>query len=371
MDNQKRCIFHIPNYIDINRKSGSNIRPLKMIEGFKKNGYTVDVIMGYARDRKKQIKQIKQKIRNGTKYDFIYSESSTMPTLLTEKHHLPLYPRLDFSFMKYCKKRGIKIGLFYRDMHWRFKLYKKNVSLWKRIFSVVFYKYDLYKYTKLLDYLYLASDQVSKYLPSKNVVNTKYIIDVLPPGCDIISEKEQQKSEDILKVFYVGGISEDIYDFEKVFKVISEEEDIKFTVCCRMPEWEKMKYKLEKYIKDNIEIIHVGNEELEKYYQEADICSLLFEEHEYMKIAMPVKLFEYLAHNIPIIASKGTAGGEFVEKNCIGWTIEYKEEAIREKLKYLKENKNEIKKIKENQILVIKNNTWMARTRKVINDLKK
>ncbi|MGN1270358.1 MAG: glycosyltransferase [Clostridia bacterium] len=368
--NQKRCIFHIPNHIDINKKSGSNIRPLKMIEGFKENGYIVDIVMGYAKDRKKQIKQIKQNIKNGVNYDFLYSESSTMPTLLTERHHLPLHPMLDFSFIKYCQKRGIKIGLFYRDMHWMFKPYKKNVVFWKRIPSVLFYKYDLYQYRKLLDYLYLASDQVLQYLPYKNVNNVRYIIDELPPGCDIIPIKEIKKDNEMLNIFYVGGISEDVYNFEKMFKMIKKEKDINFTVCCREPEWEKMKYKLSKYIDDNIKIVHAGNEELKKYYEEADVCSLVFEKNEYMRIAMPIKLFEYLAYNKPIIATKGSVGGKFVENNNIGWTIECKEEEIKKILDYLKNNKEEIENIKNNQKIVVKNNTWSARANKVINDLK-
>ena len=166
MDNQKRCIFHIPNYIDENRKSASNIRPLKMIEAFKQNGYIVDIVMGYAKERKNQIKKIKENIKNGIKYDFMYSESSTMPTLLTEKNHLPTHPFLDFSFMNFCKKNGIKIGLFYRDMHWKFDLYKINVSVVKRNVAILFYKYDLLRYRKLLDVLYQKKYMISKrYYP--------------------------------------------------------------------------------------------------------------------------------------------------------------------------------------------------------------
>lgn len=52
---------------------------------------------------KKKIKKIKSNIKEGIKYDFLYSESSTEPTLLTEKNHIPLYPFLDFGFLKYCK----------------------------------------------------------------------------------------------------------------------------------------------------------------------------------------------------------------------------------------------------------------------------
>ena len=98
---EKNMIFHIPNYIDLSRKSGSNIRPYKMIKAFENNGYKVDIIKGYGKERKQSIHNVKMKIKKGVKYDFLYSESSTMPTLLTEKNHLPLYPFLDFSFFKF------------------------------------------------------------------------------------------------------------------------------------------------------------------------------------------------------------------------------------------------------------------------------
>ncbi len=124
---KRRCIFHIPYKVDLNWPSGSQIRPINMIKAFEQNGYDVEIIMGYGEEReKKKLKKIKSNIKEGIKYDFLYSESSTEPTLLTEKNHIPLYPFLDFGFLKYCKNHNIKIGLFYRDIHWRFSQYKKK-----------------------------------------------------------------------------------------------------------------------------------------------------------------------------------------------------------------------------------------------------
>ncbi len=85
----KRIIFHLPFRPDINRASASQIRPFKMIEAFKASGYRVDIVMGCAKERKGLIERIKQNIKNGIVYDFLYSESSTMPTLLTESHRIP------------------------------------------------------------------------------------------------------------------------------------------------------------------------------------------------------------------------------------------------------------------------------------------
>lgn len=56
----KRMIFHIPLKINRERSSASQIRPLKMIEAFKKVGFEVDLVEGYGKERKKQIKKIKK-----------------------------------------------------------------------------------------------------------------------------------------------------------------------------------------------------------------------------------------------------------------------------------------------------------------------
>lgn len=175
MSKIKRCIFHIPNHIEFEGKSGSNIRPIKMLEAFKNIGYEVDYVMGYGKERKESIKKIKNNIRNGIKYEFLYSESSTMPTLLTEKKHLPTYPFLDFGFFRFCKKNKIKIGLFYRDIHWKFDIYRKAVPFFKRCVSIPFYRYDLKMYKKTLDILYLPTERVKKYIPKFNRIKT------LPP----------------------------------------------------------------------------------------------------------------------------------------------------------------------------------------------
>src|SRR5699024_1878719 len=130
---KKQCIFHIPIDLRGQKNSGSSVRPNKMIEAFQNIGYKVEIIMG---DGKK-----KKKIKKREKYDFLYSESSNLPTLLTETHHFPRYPFLDFRFFRFCKKHNIKIGLFYRDVHWKFDHFKKGKSKYKLIIGEWFYKY--------------------------------------------------------------------------------------------------------------------------------------------------------------------------------------------------------------------------------------
>src|SRR5699024_12009507 len=103
-------IFHHPLPLDLNARSASGIRPKRMLQAFRELGYEVDLVTGYAKERKAAVKAVKEKIKQGIQYDFVYAESSTMPTIMTEPHHLPLHPFLDFSFFRFCKKQDIPVG---------------------------------------------------------------------------------------------------------------------------------------------------------------------------------------------------------------------------------------------------------------------
>lgn len=368
MKENKYCIFHVPNYISQEAKVGSQVRPKKMIDAFKSLGYQVDIVMGYGKERKKQIKIIKKNIKKGYRYDFLYSESSTMPTLLTEKNHIPIYPVLDFGFMNFCKKQGLKIGLFYRDIYWKFPIYKKGVSLFKRMISIPMYKYDLRKYEKLLKVLYLPSNRMGKYLGIKKTFKE------LPPGsvwdAEFIQAKKKywEKEKDYLSLFYVGGIGE-MYDLTKLLIVIEKLKYVRLTICCREAEWQMMKEYYHPYLNERVKIIHKSGEELKPYYLNADICSLFFESEEYRSFAMPIKLFEYLSHLVPIIATTNTSAGEFVERNRIGWTIPYEEKELENLLNILYHDR---KILNEKDMIMeeaLRKNTWIERAKTVIEDL--
>ena len=241
----KRMIFHIPMKIDRNRASASQIRPMKMIEAFKECGYEVVVVEGYGKERKRQIKEIKSNILKGVKYDFLYSESSTMPTLLTEKNHLPLYPFLDFSFFAFCKKHGIKIGLFYRDIYWVFKK-KRSFKEWV---AYIFYKYDILKYNKFLDVLFLPSKEMNAYIPNIKVES----VIPLPSGLQLHSSPKIEHP--LLELLFVGAIG-GLYDITLLVKVISGIQGIHLTICCRENEWQKEKINYLPFLNENITIVH-------------------------------------------------------------------------------------------------------------------
>lgn len=341
-----------------------------MLQAFQEIGYDVDCVMGYGRERRKKIHEIKKKIENGVKYDFMYSESSTMPTVLTEKNHIPRYFTLDFGFIKFCKKHGIRIGLFYRDIQWKFDVYKQSVSLYKRCVTIPMYYYDLYKYQQLVDRLYLTSFIVKRYLRRFPSLLEK--IDELPPGCDRLESRTQKPfdggSNDILKIFYVGGISR-IYDLEEFLLGVQNIEHIELIICCREQEWKEEKSRYEKYLLPWMKIVHASGKELEPFYEWADICCGFAGKGAYMSIAMPIKIFEYLGHGKPIIGTAGTEAGNFIEKTNIGWCVQYHAHDLEKCIKEIQNNPLELETKKKNIYQIQKENYWTSRAQKVINDL--
>lgn len=364
----KRCIFHIPNALDENRASASQIRPKKMKEAFEHIGYEVDAVWGTAKQRKEAIKKIKQNIRNGIKYDFVYSESSTMPTLLTESHHLPTYPFLDFSFFSFLKKHGIKIGLFYRDMYWKFPPYKEAVSGLKYYGALGMYRYDLYKYNCLLTKFYVPTPYCKKHLVN-DIKNE--LIDYLPPACEKRSiEVKKRFSGETLTLLYIGGVGNQ-YKIHKVLETVKDMVNVKLILCCREDEWKKQEKQYISFLSENINIVHKKGKELEELYEKTDICLNFFEPDIYIEMAMPYKTFEYLSYGKPIISSTETAIGEFTEENGIGWQIEYTTEALKELLNKILQNPEELEEKKRICMEKIADNTWEKRAKKVAKDLER
>lgn len=362
----KRCIFHIPKKLEKNGKAASQLRPVKMIKAFENIGYKVTVISGTAIERKRKIKRIKKRINNGVQYDFMYSESNTLPTLLTENHHLPTHPFFEFHFFYFLKKHNVKIGLFYRDIYWKFSDYKESVKGIKYYGAVCMYKYDLLQYNKSLTKFYLPTRYCKNYLAGS--IKEK-LIDYLPPGCDNHEIKEEINKDTFLKLLYVGGIGHH-YRIHRLVEAVKELKDIKLTICCHEAQWKDVWKEYDQFQNENIEVVHKKENELEELYVNTDICILFLEPCRYAKMAMPYKTFEYLGHGCPIIGTKETAAGEYIEENKVGWSMPYHKEEFSQLIKYLQRNPEEIKEKKMACIKTAKENRWEERAKKVVQDLK-
>jgi hypothetical protein len=364
----KRMIFHLPTKLDKERCSGSQIRPQKMIHAFEGIGYKVDLVSGSVSNRKKSIEKIKENILHGTKYDFLYSESSTMPTALTESHHFPIDPFFDFCFLQYCKKQNIKVGLFYRDIYWMLSSHKKDVQFFKRVIADFFYYYDLKQYKKIVDILFVPT--IEMFIFMKYDFQNKVVS--LPPGIELKDNlKSNLKQRKGLNFIYVGGSGID-YDLNLFLKVLShiDNKNIKLNLCTRKDEWENSCNRYSSLL-NNVEVHHKNGEELSDIYQESDVAVYFIKPFEFGSFALGLKFFEYLSYEKPIIGVKGTAIGDFISKYDIGWSVDYSFGTLEALLNTLASNKSEII-TKISNIKKMKNlHTWEARAAQVAKELKK
>lgn len=356
---EKNVIFHIPIKINREDASASQIRPQRMMEAFRQLGYQVDVVEGYAAQRQKAIKNIKQKIRSGVKYEFLYSESSTMPTQLTEPHHLPTHPCLDFGFFAFCKRHGIPIGLFYRDIHWQFA--NRNED-WKQRVARFFYFYDLRQYRKLISVLFLPSREMLAQIP----FNLRLPVVELPSGCEL--QPLEHCSSDMLNVFYVGGITGN-YDMRKLVAAVSAVKGVHLTICCRQEDWVEARDMYEPLLSDNVTIVHESGEALKRYFSEADVFAIVFDTCDYMGFAVPFKLFETIGYGVPVMASSGTWVGNFVSRNGVGLACDNSIESLKEAFTRLIDHPELLTEMRSKMPSVAQENTWLARCRQVSSEL--
>lgn len=356
--NEKKCIYHYTHPIEENA-IGSGVRPYMMLNAFKSIGYDVEEISGYGKERKKKIKELINKIKNGERYDFLYSESLTEPTLLSEKKHFPLHPLIDLKLFKCCKRNAIPIGLFYRDIHWKYDLYKKTVPLYKRCITIPLYRLDLIIYNKFLNVLFCPTKEFS------DIINVNIDKIVLPPGCvpnkDVIEQKKLKKNNDKkLSIFYVGSIV-GRYDIRKLIEAVKLCKDVFLIICTPEEQWVEKSGEFADIICDRVSVIHKRSRELGRYYQDSDVSINCTESEPYYNIASPIKCKETIGYGTPIIVSSNLCVADEIVTNGYGWKVKNDVSDLVNLFSYLRDNPEEIMKKTKKTIDAIPLNSWEKR----------
>jgi glycosyltransferase involved in cell wall biosynthesis len=333
-----------------------------MLEAFRELGYQVLEVTGSAAQRKRAIRSVKEFVTDGGVIDFTYSESSTMPTTMTDSHHLPLHPILDAGFFRYLKRHDIPVGVFYRDVYWKYPEYLRAVNRIVALGTRTMYRFDLLVYRRWADRVYLPSLKMGSEVP---IVKARQH-EALPPGCTIVDPGGHP--DDGLTIFYVGGLG-DYYRLHEAMRGVGRVDGARLIVCTSRALWDQLAADYKDTMSSSIEIIHANGPELEEYYRRSAICSLFLEPIAYREFASPMKLYEYIGHGRPVIASEGTLSGKFVAEHQVGWTIPYSADALSELLSRLLNAPEEVSSMTENVRLERHNHTWLARAQQVSDGL--
>lgn len=355
-------IFHVPFVLDPKAKTASGIRPTKLRQAFEAIGFKVYEVSGRHAQRRQQINALKQRIKNGLEISFVYSEAATSPTGLGEPVTRSTSFTRDIRFLRFCRRQGIAVGLFYRDIYWQFPEYEAQVGwLIARVLRSR-YRADLRGYESAVDRIYLPSQKMASYLPPANRPQTK----PLPPGLDVRESDSPDTSG--ISLLFVGGLGA-YYRLHEAVVGVAQSEQGRLTVCAPEAQWSAVEPEYRELLTPRVNVVHASGDELEAHYADANLGALFMEPIEYREFAVPMKMFEYLGHGKPVVATEGTLVGEFVEQHGIGWTLPYDAAALSALLDRLDTNRDELAERVAQVRAVRAEHTWESRAREVAHDL--
>jgi hypothetical protein len=222
------------------------------------------------------------------------------------------------------------MGLFYRDIYWRFPEYRNHLGAIKTAYAKFFYYLDLWIYRKFLDVLFVPSIAMLEYVPGLPALKGIG----LPSGAGQHASRCARYRGGPLRVLYVGGIGEH-YDLGNLYTAIRGLPVCELTICCRRDEWEYsvLKTRNDNDRPTNINVVHLSGNALDELYAISHVLALCVGHTVYRTFAMPYKLFEYIAHRGPILCTSGTAAAQFIGEKQAGIVVDDSAEAVENALK--------------------------------------
>ncbi len=353
-----RMVYHAPFPVRPGATAASGIRPWKMLEAFRSIGYEVFEVTGHAKQRRKKFAELRNRIQRGWHPDFCYSEAATIPASFTEPKHFPLILNLERKIFRYLQDRRVPIGVFYRDVYWAFPDYVERVGRAVAAFMRLLYKREMETFNRYASIVFLPTKQMGSFVPGLRVPTLE-----LPPGTDARAKSSPAPSTGPLRLLYVGDVGGDHYDVSALLEAVKDADNTTLTICCRPESWEKARVEYKDLLTDRVRVAHESGEGLEALYADSDVACLVMRPREYRTFAAPMKLYDYLGHGKPILASEGTHAADVVESSGAGWMVPFEGGAIARELQMLERNPEEVSRSAENAALAGQANTWEDRAR--------
>lgn len=331
-----------------------------MLEAFYSRGYEVFNISGERDARQQKWELLKQLISKGERWDYLYVESLSRPSNSRIGQFagmkLLIREKLDYKIIDYCLSENIPTGFYLRDLHWDFSHemthYRGVKGRYLRTMLKYFGREELRFLQQKALKVFTPSQRFSKHLTEVHGVESM----PLRPGATTVSSAEIKLTGHSLKVFYVGGAT-GIYDLTYFLSDIEGMNNVKCDLCIRRAE----KAAVHKFAQaKNINIVHTSGSGLIPYMENANIAVYPLPPKDYIQMSFSVKIAEYIANGLPIIAYEGTEVAEFIEKYGIGWVVPYSKGSMADCLKRIL-NGPEVYQTKQKNVLSIqKRHTWSA-----------
>ncbi|MDE3840171.1 glycosyl transferase [Bacillus methanolicus] len=366
----RSVLLYYPFQIAENANSGSKLRPKEIYNAFlewgNQQGIEILLLSGSSEDRDQQFERWK---KQGKLDDllFCYMENQTIPLWLTDANHIPKKPFVDLKVMKFLKQRNIPVGVFYRDVYWKFDELYPLKGVKKHIMKTI-YRLEEKFYEKYCHVIFLPSEAMGNFVE----INRKKV--ALPPGGRKREIVRNQSSGQTGKGIYVGGINNEDYGLFLLLdalEIVNKERQVcDLTVVCRQDEYEKLPDNKKERLKHlKVTVKHISGEALNKLYQEMDFAFIPRIKSTYNDFSVPVKLVEYLSNELPVVATNCAAQEEIINRDGFGVICKDEPNSMAEAILTMIKNAEIYREnIKE---LFIEKHSWAARVAKVASVLLK
>jgi glycosyltransferase involved in cell wall biosynthesis len=362
----KTVLLYYPFQLAVNANSGSKLRPIKIYNAFvewgKKNGVEILLLSGHSKKRD----QLFTEWKTAGKLDnllFCYMENQTIPFWLTDPGHKPKKPFIDSKVMKFLKRNHVPVGVFYRDVYWKFDELYPLKGIKKTLMQSI-YRLEEKFYEKYCNVIFLPSDSMGEYV---NIQKQKI---ALPPGGTPVEVQRSLEGnpDRTSHGLYVGGINNEEYGLFLLLDALEivnkQGTKCELTVVCREDEYSKLPNGKRSRLTDlGVKVKHISGNELNELYEKMDFAFIPRYKSTYNDFSVPVKLVEYLSHHLPIVATNCEAQKQIIEADQYGIVCEDNPEQMAKAIIHMS---CDAKRYEENiKQTFIEKHSWLSRVEKI------
>jgi glycosyltransferase involved in cell wall biosynthesis len=213
----------------------------------------------------------------------------------------------DWAFLRRARARGIPLAVFIRDWYQRFPdLYPpKNVK--ERALAVA-YGLTLRAYRRLATTLFFPSMGLLDLVPHPDRR-------LLPPAGQVLQDPGLPRVAH--QVLYVGangphdGVDLAVAAMEHVVRDLP---DARLILIMRRAEWPRA-------LPPWCTAVEAHGEQLEPWLWQSRLALIPRRDTAYNRLALPVKLFDYWSHGLPILTTAGSEAARLVVTGGAGWAV--------------------------------------------------
>ncbi len=344
-------------YIDPNQvKSGSSVRPVKMLQAFQEIGCQVRWVTGKNNQLRTRIQAVRATLR--------WLSSHQPDCCYIEPPSGPLFCILDHWLLLRLRQKKVPMAIFIRDAFWKVPE-TWGVTGLKGLILHLMSHFDWFVFNRTMSRLYFPSKSMARLFSARCQTG------ILPPAGELKKMPAEAISHEPLSLIYAGAIAErygtDIL-LEAFSRLAGSGHDLKLHLVCRQKEWDD--YQSPYKAIPGMQVHHISGDELEKLYQSCDIALIPIRKSRYMDFAVPVKLYEYLSYYLPMVVTDCFETATFVEENRLGLVTGSDAAAFASGIARLAADHSLRAAMKNNARNVLADgNLWADRARQVIKEI--